>query len=202
MANKANTTEIPDLNRRDNHRQTIPTEEDFDSPPPYESSTAASTSYATPPTASSTAPTQRTPPSPTPSTNSSVDGRETSNLMGAAGGQHQEGYKRGPQFEFHMGYNNNGNNLNNDNSQGYKSNAPMTSDSNESKWEAMKDTPGCCCSDSGGCCGSSRGGCCFSDRGGCCFSDTTGCCFSESGGCCFSTNGACCCSNGPERRPT
>jgi hypothetical protein len=219
---------MPDINRRDAQRQTVPIEDEFDSPPSYEASTGASASAQAPaafttPTATSTAPpTIPTPPSPTASSHSSLDGHDRAGLLSTPGFKAQ-GYlpqfaqaplrrrESGPSCSSCGGHGDGRNHGHNDDA-GYRANRPMTTAGPEAyddaKWEPLLDTPGCCCSESGGCCGSKRGGCCFSDRGGCCFSDREACCFSDNGaccfsdtrGCCFSTGGGCCCTAGPPPR--
>jgi hypothetical protein len=210
------STKMPDLNRRDGQRQTVPIEHELNNPPTYEeasSSNGASTAMPTD-TATATASAVLTPPSPAHSAQSSLDGHEGAGLMGAFNRPPAKAiYYQPPQHMSTPGTTDAGV----DNA-GYRPAPPMTPDADDSdaKWDDLLDKPGACCSESGGCMGSSRGGCCFSDRGGCCFSDRGGCCFSDRGGCCFSdhqgccfsdtagccfsTNSSACCSDGPPPR--
>lgn len=160
MGTARDSSQVPDVNQRGSHQQTVPVEEDInlfddhlpnqhDLPPSYaEASSSQAHNTATP--SSPAGPTQP-PVCPHRSCSSSRE-----------------------------------------NTVGYKPERVMSMNSDNAKWEEMRDKPGCCFSDSGGCCFSSRGGCCFSDRGGCCFSDREGCCFSDRAGCCFSTGNGCC----------
>ncbi|WYZ43314.1 hypothetical protein EsH8_VI_001013 [Colletotrichum jinshuiense] len=179
---------IPDLNRRDAQRQTIPVDGEngqHDSPPPYEPSSTGSTSaFANPASI-------LTPPSSMPPTSrgqgedeesrrscSSFGGDDTVGLLaaGARGRRSvdEEGYRLTPRPGMQA-----------QGREGYARADPMSVDGDH-KWDHLLDKPGCCFSDTGGCCFSKRGGCCFSDREGCCCSDTRGCCFSSDEGACFS----------------
>lgn len=210
--------QVPDMNHRSSHQQTIPIDEDDlnihheayqdhpnESLPSYEevasSSSATYNNFPTPP--SSQAHTRSTHSVSSVSTDSNDPKQQQSGLLSSStysrsGGASSNGSSRGAARRSHCGRRGSRSGNYGPETRGYTNQQPMSvhGEVDDSKWDAKKGEPGCCFSDSGGCCFSSRGACCFSDRGGCCFSDREGCCFSDRKGCCFSDSEGCCCSSG------
>ncbi|OHE94947.1 hypothetical protein CORC01_09741 [Colletotrichum orchidophilum] len=157
---KAFATNIPVSERRDIQRQTICTQghddeeqqqqQQLDSPPPYEPSSTGSTSAPAKP---GTTATDLTPPSPSRlpvladqfdevdearSTRSSFEGDDAARLLAgrkSACGEYTEGYKLTPQLG-----------VQGSDGGGYAKTQPMSvgGGDDEDKWEALRDTPGCC----------------------------------------------------------